>query len=170
MTTYKVLRWALIPAIAAHNFEEWLTFPLFGLDASRTLARFGLSLRSVPWAVTELALIAVTVIPALVIIYAATGQQRRTKDFLVSMLAGIFFANVFLPHIPSAIVAGGYTPGLVTATLINLPLCLAVWRRSIAEGILSRRQVTAAAGLGAMALFPSIVTVMLLADRILAMR
>lgn len=167
MANYANLRWALIPAIAAHNFEEWLTFPLFRQDAGGTLQRLGLSLHSPPWAVTQFALIMVTALPALVITYAALGRQSRSKDFLVCVIAGIFFANVFLPHIPSAIAARGYTPGVVTATLVNLPLCLMLWRSAVAEGVLSLRRVMGAGVLGALALFPSIIAMMLLADQIL---
>jgi hypothetical protein len=157
----------LIPAVAAHNFEEWLTFPSFRPGGGAALERLGLSLQAEPWAVTQLALVMVTAIPALIVIFAAFGRQSRTKDFLVCVVAGIFFANVFLPHIPSAIAAQGYTPGLITATLINLPLCLALWRSAVAEGILSLRQVVGAGVLGAIALFPSIVAMMLLSDRLL---
>lgn len=170
MTNYAGLRWALIPAIAAHNFEEWLTFPMFGQGASETLERFGVGLQSPSWPVTQLALILVTIVPALIVTYGALGRQTRTKHFLVSAIAGIFFVNVFVPHVPSAIASGSYTPGVVTATVVNLPLCLALWRSALRERLLTLQQVIGAVLFGAIALFPSIIVMMLLADRLLQLQ
>ncbi len=30
--------------------------------------------------------------------------------------------NVFIPHVPAAILLGGYAPGIVTAVLLNFPI------------------------------------------------
>ena len=167
---YSRLRWALIPAITVHNFEEWLTFPRAERGSGKTLETLGIGLQSSSWEVTQLALILVTLIAALIVVYSSSGKQKRSKDFLVCVIAGIFFANIFLPHIPLALSEGGYSPGVVTAVVINFPLCLLVWRSAIVEGLLSLQQVAVAALIGLLLLFPSIVSIMLLADQMLQLQ
>lgn len=164
---YCALRWALIPAIAIHNFEEWLTFPRIGRGVDETFEFLGIGLQSSEWEITQLALILATLFPAIIIAYSGLGEQTRYKNILACTIAGVFFANVFLPHIPSAFTEGGYSPGLISAVLINFPLCLLIWRSAIAEGVLSFRQIAGSALVGLLLLFPSIVATMLLADQLL---
>ena len=160
VSKYRTLRWLLIPVIAAHNFEEWLTIPFYGEVAG---AMAGRSTQPPSWTEMQIALLLVTIMPALIMIWAVLGRQRLWKELLVCSVTGIYFANVFLPHIPAAIVTGGYTPGLLTATLVNLPFCLYLWRQAIREGILSFNQVLLTALAGAIVLIPSIVSIMMLA-------
>ena len=164
---YASARWLLVGAIAAHNFEEWLAFPSFELTTNSTLARLGIDLQSDPWAVTQLALVIVTLLPAILVLFSATGRQNLVKDFLPCIVAGIFFANIFLPHIPLAILNGGYAPGVLTAVLLNMPVTILLWFKAAEEKILTRRQVIGAAIIGTFSLMPSLLAVMLLADRIL---
>ena len=162
LAKYRTLRWLLIPVIAAHNFEEWLTFPRYGEEAGAMATRFGVSLEMPSWDAMQLALIVVTLVPTLIVVWASIGRQYQWKDFAVCGLAGIFFANVFIPHIPAAIVAHGYSPGLITAVAINLPFCLFLWRSAIGQGILSVRQVLISAFVGAALLPLSLVGVLTL--------
>jgi hypothetical protein len=46
-------------------------------------------------------------------------------------------ANVFLPHIPISIAVHGYTPGLVTAVVLNLPLLSLLLRQALRERYVS---------------------------------
>ena len=165
--SYASARWLFVGAIAAHNFEEWLTFPLFELTTNITLARFGIDLQSDPWAVTQLALVIVTLLPATLVLFSATGRQNVVKDFLPCIVAGIFFTNIFLPHVPLAISNSGYAPGVLTAVLLILPVAILLWSNAVKEKILTRRQVIGAAIIGAFSFMPSLLTVILLADRII---
>lgn len=149
---YRTLRWLLAPVIAAHNFEEWLTFPIFGETAASTAARFGVHFEAPPWKAVQLALLLVTLGPALVVLCASTGRTRLWKDFAVLWVAGIFLANVFMPHVPAAILAGGYAPGVVTAVAINLPFCIVLFHSAIAAHAVSGPQAMLAAALGAVTL------------------
>jgi hypothetical protein len=167
LISYSHLRWALIPAIAAHNFEEWLTFPRVRRGVGNTLDGLGIGLQSPTWDVTQLALILVTLVPACVVTYSALAKGGRSKDFIVSIVAGIFFANVFIPHIPSALANSGYSPGVVTAGLAIFPVCLLLWRSAVVEGVLSRTQVVGSALIGLLLLLPAIVATMLFADWLL---
>lgn len=167
LKSYHALRWTLLGAVAAHNLEEWFTFPSTLLRATETLSRFGVSLGDDPWETMQLALVLATIIPAMIIFYAASGQQRPFKDFLVCSLAGIFFANAFFPHLILAIINKGYAPGVASAALIVFPITIALWRAAFKERILTLKQIYLAALVGAIALFPSVLAISVLADRIL---
>jgi hypothetical protein len=136
---FRSLRWALIPIVAAHNFEEWLTFPIYGGPP-------------VPWPAVQLALILVTLAPALVILWAVSGSQGKRKDFATLWIAGIFAANALLQHIPGAIVARGYSPGVLTAVTINLPFAFLLYRAALREQRATVRSATLALVFGALSL------------------
>lgn len=162
--SYATLRWALIPAIAAHNFEEWLTFPIYGETAHVLASRLGIPFAAPSWGTLQLALVLVTVVPALLVVWASIGRQHRLKDFAVCAVAAIFLVNVFVPHLPAAIAAGGYTPGLLTAVGINLwfvPLLLTV---AVREQVLSAKLARRAVAVGALALPAGIIGALTLSN------
>ncbi|MDX2143082.1 MAG: hypothetical protein SFV19_06985 [Rhodospirillaceae bacterium] len=68
---YRVLRWLLAPVVAVHNFEEWLTIPSFADTAADIAARFNLPLALPPWEAVQLALVLVTLVPALIVAWAS---------------------------------------------------------------------------------------------------
>lgn len=149
---YSVLSWLLVPAIALHNFEEWLTLSQYG-DVGITLAhRLGVSVAPPPGSVFTTALLLVTIVPATLIISGSAGAPSRLKTWLVCFVASIYLANVFLPHIPAALVTGGYVPGVVTALMINLPLCALLLRQAKRERNLSAREIGAVLGLATFSL------------------
>lgn len=151
-TSYATLRWALIPVIAAHNFEEWLTFPVYGEAASVLASRLGVEFAAPAWGTLQAALILVTVIPALIVVWASTGRQHRTKDLVLCAVASIFLVNVFVPHLPAAIAIGGYTPGLLTAVGINLWFVPSLLMAAVREQVLPAKVVWRAVAIGALAL------------------
>jgi hypothetical protein len=155
--SYRTLRWLLALVAALHNFEEWLTFPIFGEVGGRFASRLDVRVTELPWEAIQLGLLIVTLAPALVVLWASTGRERWVKNFLVLMVAGIFLANVFAPHVPAALLAGGYSPGVATAVAVNLPFCILLFRAAIKERVLPRNAVFLAGGLGAFSL-PLIVT------------
>jgi hypothetical protein len=55
--------------------------------------------------------------------------------YIVAMLA-----NVFIPHIPASFEFRSYTPGVVTAVLINLPVMGFLSIRAVREGWVSGRK------------------------------
>ncbi len=168
MIKYKNLRWALLLVVVVHNFEEWMTFQMYRDFADTLPPSVFLAFEEPSWAMTQLALAMATLIPAIVVVWASTGPQRTAKDFGVCMVAGIFFANVFVPHVLAAIGNGGYAPGVVTAVLINFPFCLYLWRQAISEGILTTKQIVAAGIAGAATLIPALVLVYVLSFSILS--
>lgn len=156
MASYQTLRWFLIPAIAIHNFEEWLTFRAYRDFPDALPPSFLSSLGDPSWPMMQLALFIVTVAPAVLIAWASSGPQRPAKHFVVCTLAAIFLANVFVPHIPAAIINHGYAPGIASALLLNLPVCFLVLRVAVTDGVLSIRQMAAAGIVGLISLLPAI--------------
>ncbi|HXI86354.1 MAG TPA: HXXEE domain-containing protein, partial [Parvularculaceae bacterium] len=157
---YGAARWLVIPVIAAHNFEEWLTFPSFHNEAAAK--HLGLPFQAPSWLAMQIGFVLVTLAPACIVVWASLGRQRWWKDIAVCWVGGIFFANIFLPHIPAAIIVGGYSPGVLTAVLVNLPFFPFLFWRAVRDGYLTARQVLFAVLIGAASLPVSIVGVLAL--------
>jgi len=146
--SYRSLQRMLALVIALHNTEE-------GITAGEYLPRVREIIERVP-ALRErgllppslprlyLALIIVTVVPALVLGWATTGRDSSVKREVVAVIAAALLWNVFLPHISAMIVLRGYAPGGLTALVVNLPFCVYLFRRSLIEQMLTRTQLTVA--------------------------
>ncbi|MCF8469435.1 MAG: HXXEE domain-containing protein [Parvibaculum sp.] len=145
---YPQLCWWLIPIVCLHNFEEWLTFPIFTEERLLLAGILGVDDTLNSWRVIQIALVIVTLLPAALVIYASIGARRPFKDWLVCWSAATYLANVFLPHIPASIAVGGYTPGLVTAAFVNLPFCSLLLYRAVREGYVQRWQAIGALSVG----------------------
>jgi Protein of unknown function with HXXEE motif len=130
----------LIIAIAAHNFEEWLTFPHFGELTGAVGQRLGIEIQPKPWPIVQGALVFVTVVPVIILIL-----RQRTKNpwgvWAIGWITSVFLANVFIPHIPAMILFGGYAPGGITAVLVNLPLTILALKKALSESLLSIWQI-----------------------------
>jgi Protein of unknown function with HXXEE motif len=143
MLSYRSVQRLLVPVLVLHNAEE-------GLTARTYLPRVQEHLQQVPalrgWARPPtldqlyLALALVTVVPALIVVWATTGRESAAKRATVATLVAALLWNVVLPHVPAAILFGGYAPGLLTAVTINFPFALYFFRRSARDGMLGRRQ------------------------------
>jgi hypothetical protein len=141
----------LVFAIAAHNFEEWLTFHHFGELSGAMGQRLGLEIRPKPWPIVQGALVFVTVVPVLLLLLGKWGQ-KTWGAWLISWIASIFLANVFIPHIPSMILSGGYAPGGITAVLVNFPLAVLVLSQARKEELLTKLQIGLAVLVGVISL------------------
>lgn len=111
----RVVAWALFAGFAVHNLEESLTMGDF-LDG------VGTGYLLVPF------LVAVTLVTALGLVLVVLSTRTRPVAWArdgMRVLALILIINAFVPHIPLAIILGGYAPGVVTAVVLNLPLSIA---------------------------------------------
>lgn len=149
---YSVLSWLLIPAIALHNFEEWLTLARYGDVGAKLAASLGVSIMAPPAPVITSSLLLVTIVPAILVVAGSVGTPSRLKTRLVCFVASIYLANVFLPHAPVALLVRGYAPGVATALMINLPLCVLLLRQAKRERNLSAREVGVVIGLATFSL------------------
>jgi hypothetical protein len=149
--SYRSTQRLLAAVIAVHNAEEAVT-------ASAFLPRFGEYVARVPvlrdaglppsLSQLHIALVVVTLVPALTIGWATTGQESVAKREVVAVVAAALLWNVFLPHLSAMVFLRGYTPGGLTALAINLPFCVYFFRRSLRERILTARQIALAMILG----------------------
>ena len=102
-------------AFAVHNLEEAQTAPAFFERLPPDLP--------VPWPSPEafqVATAVVTILGLALVLFAT----RTNRTWPVTLLATVMLINVALPHIPLAIINGGYAPGVATAILLNLPIDL----------------------------------------------
>jgi uncharacterized protein with HXXEE motif len=118
----------LAAAFAIHNLEEGLTYAATRGDIAAKVHALGLPWRSPESAVATAALLALTIAGSAAMLWAALGPPNGAKRTAVRALAWVLLANVILPHLPMALILGGYTPGLITAVAVNLPLSLWVLR------------------------------------------
>ncbi len=108
------LEWLFPVVIALHNAEEAIWFPAWSLGAGRwyppvapRLVRFGVT---------------VLTVLAFVVTWLSARSGRQTVwtylafGYMVAMLANV------IPHIAASVATRSYTPGVVTAVVLNLPL------------------------------------------------
>ena len=87
--------------------------------------------------------IAVTVITIAGFIITYLGVEylaNQTGYVLVLGMQALLLFNAFVPHIATTIRFRMYSPGVITAVLIMLPFSFYLFRRAIAENILSWNQ------------------------------
>ena len=157
--SYRSVQRLLPVVIALHNAEEALTAPAYLPRVDDYVARVPM-LRDagLPPSLTQLyiALVVVTIVPALMIGWATSGRESAAKRGVVAVVAAALLWNVLLPHVSAMIAFRGYAPGGLTALLVNLPFCVYFFRRSSRDGILTRGEMTWAVifGLFLLALVP----------------
>ena len=123
--SYRTLQWLVAIFAVLHNLEEALTIPSYAPEVRQRLSQV---LPSAVLAATEdlswfyVALAVATMIPILVVLVATTVRPSRGATWAVAFVQSLLLVNVFVPHIPAAVVLGGYAPGLATAVAImDLP-------------------------------------------------
>jgi hypothetical protein len=114
--SFERLQWLFPIAVTLHNSEEAICFP----------AWWTRHVREVPVhpnpALFRFALALLTAAAFLVTFF---GRQKGRESLWAYLTFGYIVAmlvNVFIPHIPASVVFRSYTPGVVTAVLINLPV------------------------------------------------
>jgi hypothetical protein len=138
--------WLFPVATAAHNLEEALWLPTWSRNAGLPLGPPGAF-------EFRLAVVALTILAV-----ALTVGARRSGKWLpwaaaywVAMLL-----NVLFPHVLLTLVLGRYTPGVVTAVLLNLPVNSYLLFRAVRERWLKPRAILIHALIGVPALMVSI--------------
>lgn len=155
--------WLVPVAIALHNLEEGLALRPWlhahGAQLQQVLHRLGVAFLWPTLTDTDrvvagytVALVIVTVAPLLIVL-AAQASPRRAGLYAVLVVQGVMFANVFT-HTVTAVLSGGYAPGVATALAINLPLSWVLFRRARREGEVGRGTLRALVVGGAVALLP----------------
>lgn len=115
----------LLAAFALHNLEEAIAYRAMHGQIQATLAARAISWWSPSPGQFSLALALLTFGIVSLIAWAARGEATPGKIQALRILAAILLINIAAPHVPAAVVLGGYAPGLATALTINLPVGLA---------------------------------------------
>ena len=114
----------LFLAVLVHNAEEGVAYPFSRPDAMQ-LAQLTWPAVQFPTVIEfQIALVLLTAAVGAVLVWAASTRREPQAWLALKLLAAIFLANVIVPHVPAAILLGGYAPGVITAVAINLPLSL----------------------------------------------
>jgi hypothetical protein len=127
--TFRKVQWLFPIAVTLHNAEEAIWMP--GWTASHAAQFPG----GPPGAAEIIAALVVFTAAAFAVTYLSARRGPEsiwaylTFGCIIAMLA-----NVFVPHVPAAIVFRGYAPGVVTAVLINLPVMSLLTLRMLREG------------------------------------
>ena len=124
---FQKMQWLSPIAVTLHNSEEAFYMPQWvsahpgqlPFHPGAAKIRFGLLLLT-------LAAFAVTYL-------SAQKGKRSVWAYLLFGSAAAMLGNVFMPHIPATLVCGKYTPGVVTAVLINLPVMSILLVRAVRE-------------------------------------
>ena len=132
------LLWLIPVFLLVHNLEEALSMPRF-LPLNPDLIPSALRplLAELTYAQFLAVLLPVTVLPFLI---AARGDLHRRGSGGIFLLLGcqaVVLLNVF-SHIASALVLGGYVPGLLSALVLNLSFSIYLFQRACRERWISR--------------------------------
>ena len=125
---FRRLQWLFPVALALHNAEEAIWMPGW---QSRHAAQLPLH---PPGAFAfRLALVVLTLAAFVVTYYSARQGPGSIWAYLTFGSIVAMLTNVFVPHVPAAILFRGYAPGVVTAAFINLPLSSWLVLRAVRE-------------------------------------
>ena len=111
---------ALIAAFLLHNVEEAITICRYPVENP---------FPAIQPASCRQFLVAVSILSVaglVVYIFAMRTKKIPVYHFISTGLAAVLLLNVLMPHVFVAIYTLHYTPGLVSAVLLNLPLSLIV--------------------------------------------
>ncbi|MBV9267224.1 MAG: HXXEE domain-containing protein [Acidobacteriaceae bacterium] len=137
LRSFARLEWLFPIVVTAHNLEEAIWLPAF-VAAHKT---------QLPWTVTAAEFrfaAAVLTTAAWIITWLSwrTGPQSMWSYLLFGYMVAML-ANVVVPHVPAAFLFRGYSPGLITAVLLNLPVLTFLCTRAVREGYVSGQKAVA---------------------------
>ncbi len=113
----------LLISFLVHNGEEALTYPIYR-QQSQALVREHFAAGFVGPSASSFhgTLILVSLAAICAMIFASLHRQDAMARSLLRALAWVMLLNVLAPHAPAAFLMGGYSPGLITALILNLPI------------------------------------------------
>jgi hypothetical protein len=133
----EVLR-ALPVVFLVHNLEEAIWMRGFlPLDLARLPALLQAYMPEVTYPQFLLVLLVVTGLPFLILVAANVRRRISAGVYALLAVAAVLLLNV-ASHVGAALYFGGYTPGLVTALCVNLPVALYTLFRAIQERWMGR--------------------------------
>lgn len=124
----------LLPfAFMLHNGEEALTLSRVNLNINTpypyTLSQF------------VIAVILFTILGFVLVFFKGIYKKPEYYTFAITGFAGMLFLNVFLPHLIISLLTLSYTPGLISAVFILLPLTSIILWKTYQSKRLSGKQI-----------------------------
>ncbi len=138
--------WLLAVSETIHNLEEAIRLPLWSATA-------GVWHPPVEPFQFRFAVAVVTLVFVAVIAWYSKKGATYGKYLMGGSLIVILF-NVFIPHLGASLFLMSYTPGVLSALLLNLPLSVWLLRRGLREREFSPRSLVAGTIMMAMILLP----------------
>ncbi|MBV8708676.1 MAG: HXXEE domain-containing protein [Acidobacteriaceae bacterium] len=127
---FERLQWMFPLAVTLHNLEEAIWLPSWAAGHNTELS----------WQVTavhfRLALVFLTVAAYLVTWLSRKHGEQSRWTYLFVAYTFVMFLNVFVPHVPATVLFHGYTPGMVTAVIVNLPVTTTLLALAVQERVI----------------------------------
>ena len=125
--TFRKVQWLFPIALALHNSEEALTMPGWFSAHSNQIPLH-------PGAAMIWCGLSVLTVAAFVVTHrSAKHGPQSVWAYLVFGGIVTMLANVVVPHVPASFVFRGYTPGVATAALVNLPVMSLLTYKALRE-------------------------------------
>ncbi len=134
----KTLPWLIPILLTLHNIEEGITPKEFLSPIGSRIPDFAKDLINPSYPQFLVALGIFTAIPYLCALSGDLTRKGGLSILFLLVIQMVMFINV-LPHVAMATFLKGYTPGLITSVLINLPFSLLLFRAALKDGWLSKK-------------------------------
>ncbi len=82
-------------------------------------------------------LLLVTLAALVVTVCSARSGRESRWAYVFFGFAAAMLLNVFVPHIPATVIFGQYTPGVVSAVFLNLPVMSVLLYKAVKDGWVS---------------------------------
>jgi hypothetical protein len=133
---FEKLQWLFPIAVAVHNSEEAFFMPKW-VSVHNAQLPFHPGTAKI-W----LGLLLLTV-AAFVVTYRSAQKGRQSVwAYLLFGYVAAMLGNVVVPHVPATLAYGEYTPGVVTAIVINLPVMALLLFKAVREQWVSGTKAT----------------------------
>lgn len=155
---YRQVLWLTPILLLIHNFEEYLTMPVFIVRHGQDLPAFINNITSWSRDQLGLALIIVTLMAFLFTYWGSIGEAKGTGMFLATTTQTVLLING-VQHIAASVWFRTYTPGVLTAIVFYLPLLSYIILRALKEGCISGKLLIYSFILGAAMILPIILLI-----------
>ena len=158
--------WLIPAALALHNAEEALMFPRYWpLVRSRLPESIQASAAGFDPAAFRTALIWATLIPLAVVIWATWRGDSLVARWSALAVQAVVAVNVVSHLTAATLFLRGYSPGLLSALLVNAPVSIYLFRRAAHERWIPARAWRAVLPAALLIHGPGLVGLLLLASR-----
>ena len=158
--------WLIPAALALHNAEEAVTFPRYWpLVRSRLPESLQASAAGFDPAAFRTALVWATLIPLGVVIWATWRADSLAARWSALAVQAVVAVNVVSHLAAATLFLRGYSPGLLSALLINAPVSIYLFRRAAHEQWIPPRAWRAVLPVALLIHGPGLIGLLLLARR-----